>query len=214
MTPVHHISDDLLLRYTSGLLRPASALVVASHIELCAACSEVQRHFECIGGLLLEEQPEARLAPDLFERTLARLDATAPLAERPLRPETDRPIYLPEALRAREIGPWRWMGPGMRFARVAVPEDAGASVLLLGIKPGRFLPVHGHTGNELTLVLQGAFRDRAGRYGVGDLAEEDDQSEHQPLVEDGEECICLAAIEGRMRPNSLLARLIMPAFGL
>ncbi len=216
-SPAHHISDELLLAYAGGRLRPAAALVVACHLDLCPECRERLRFFEAIGGVLLEQQPLADLSPDLFERTLARLDETPlvpALSPQALQARGPDSIVLPAPLRDRTIGRWRWMGPGMRYARVTVEEDPQINLVLLGIKPGCALPVHGHSGSELTLVLQGAYRDRSGRFGPGDLAEEDEDSEHQPLVEDGMECICLAAIDGPMRPQGRIARLLMPLFGL
>ena len=85
--------------------------------------------------------------------------------------------------------------------------------LLLGdFSPQRLIQVIQGTA-ELTLILKGAYRDESGRFGTGDLDEETEATEHQPIVEPGGECICISAIEGRMKPHGWLARTIQPLFG-
>ena len=102
----------------------------------------------------------------------------------------------------------------MAYARLDVPEDPRTNLVLLKIGAGKRMPTHGHSGEELTLVLQGAFEDEHGRCAVGDLAEEDDDSHHTPVVTGEETCICLASIEGRLRPHGLIGRLVSPLIGL
>ena len=63
-------------------------------------------------------------------------------------------------------------------------------------------------------MLRGAFEDEHGRVAAGDLAEEDDDSHHTPVVTSDETCICLASIEGRLRPHGLIARLATALIGL
>jgi putative transcriptional regulator len=91
-----------------------------------------------------------------------------------------------------------------------VPADNGARVFLLKAAPGTKMPHHTHTGTELTLVLSGAFAHQGGHYGPGDLDEADDTVEHQPIVAEGEDCICLVAMEGKLHLLGLLGRLMQP----
>jgi putative transcriptional regulator len=216
MTINHNASDELLLAYAAGRLSPAPALVVASHLAMSEESAERLAAFEQLGGALLDEQPMADVAPDLFERMMARLDAPAP-EEQILAPPDhsglDLGVELPEPLAGRKIGKWRTIGPGIRFAAVDVAEDPKYKVVLLRVGPGRALPQHGHTGNELTLILKGCFSDEGGRYCPGDIDEEDSDSVHQPKVDADGECICLSVIEGSLRPTSWIARVVMPLFG-
>jgi len=215
MTTTRIASDALLLAYAAGHLSPAPALVLASHLELSRASLDRYGAFESLGGALLDEQPLVPLAPDLFERTLARLDepVSAPVFASHDHKMLDMGVAMPSPLLQRKISKWRFIAPGMRFAKVEVPEDPKFSVMMLRVGPGKALPMHGHTGSELTLILKGAYRDESGRYGPGDLDEETEESEHQPMVEGDGECICIAAIDGRMRPHGWLARMIQPLFG-
>ena len=212
---MRNASDELLLTYAAGRMSPAPALVLASHLEMSGASHRRLEVFESLGGALLEEQPMVPLAPDLFERTLASLDAPEPM--RPTahydHSQMNFGVAIPSALAQRKIGKWRLIAPGMRFARVEVPEDPQFKVMLLRVDPGKALPMHGHTGCELTLILKGAYRDEGGRYGPGDLDEESEDTEHQPIVEPGGECICMAAIDGRMKPHGWVARILQPLFG-
>lgn len=217
MSSSHQTSEDLLLRYAAGQLRPAPALVVASHLAMSPSSRSILNRFEEIGGALIEEQPIAELSPGLFERTVAGLDQAPP--EEPASSPRDHDslamgIALPGPLASRRIGPWKWLGPGMRFARVEMPEDPDHNLVLLRVPAGRALPEHSHSGTEVTLVLKGSFHDEAGRYLPGDLIEEDEETDHTPVVDEGGECICLASIEGPMRIKSWLGRLAQPFIGL
>ena len=72
------------------------------------------------------------------------------------------------------------------------------------------MPDHGHRGMELTLVLQGAFRDETDRFGPGDVEIADESLDHTPVAEAGVDCICLAATDARLRFNALIPRLAQP----
>lgn len=217
MSFTHQTSEDLLLRYAAGQLRPAPALVVASHLAMSPSSRRLVAGFESVGGAILDGEPMAELSAGLFDRTLALLDA-------PVRPERlapphghetlDMGIAIPEPLARRSIGAWKWLGPGMRFARVDLPEDRDHNLVLLRVPAGRTLPEHSHSGEEVTLVLKGSFHDKSGRYGVGDLIREDEDTDHTPVVDMDGECICLAAIEGPMKIRNWLGRVVQPLLGL
>lgn len=217
MNFVNQTSEELLLRYAAGQLRPAPALVVASHLAMSPSSRRFVAGLESIGGTLLADEPMAELSAGLFERTLAELDTPVrPERFAPVRPHEalDMGVPLPEPLARRSISRWKWLGPGMRFARVEMPEDPDHNLVLLRVPAGRALPEHSHSGEELTLVLKGAFHDETGRYGVGDLIHEDEETDHTPAVDMDGECICLAAIEGPMRIKSWLGRMVQPFLGL
>jgi putative transcriptional regulator len=216
MTMSRHPSPELMARYVAGTLSPAAALVVESHLALCGDCAASHRDMLALAGVLVERLSPSELDARLFERTLARLDEKRPAAARlpARRPARDLGIRLPAPIADRATSGWRWMGPGMAYARLDVPEDRTTQLVLLKIAANRRMPTHGHSGEELTLVLQGAFEDEHGRCAAGDLAEEDDDTHHTPVVTGEETCICLASIEGRLRPHGLIGRLVSPLIGL
>ncbi|MCR5856420.1 ChrR family anti-sigma-E factor [Mesorhizobium sp. J428] len=216
MTISHHATDETLLRYAAGTLATGPRIVVEAHLAGCPACRARVVEFEALGGTVLEETQPTPLSASMLADTLARIDAEEAVAEPgPARKaaEIDR-IPLPDALRGCEIGRWRWIGPGMHMSRVGVPHDPDANLILLKVGPGRALPDHGHVGAEFTYIVSGSYTDRLGQFRQGDLAEVDEDVEHQPIVDPGGECICLAAMEGRMRFNSFIGRLLQPIFGI
>jgi putative transcriptional regulator len=160
---------------------------------------------------MLDEAAPARLSPDAFKRALERLDDPAPRAKtwpRVLHPE------LPAPLNAYEIGPWRLVRPGFRWRRLTLPESRDANVIMLRVAAGQPAPRHGHSGTEYTQVLSGSFTESLGQYRAGDCIELDEEVIHQPVVDPEGECICLSAIEGRLKFMSWIGRLIQPLIGI
>jgi putative transcriptional regulator len=76
------------------------------------------------------------------------------------------------------------------------------------------VPEHGHGGAELTLVLTGSYSDATGRYHRGDVADLDEDVEHQPVVDPDGPCICLIASETKAKFRGMLARLLQPIIGV
>ncbi len=234
MSPGHHPSDETLLRQAAGGLAAAPALVLATHLEGCARCRARVAGFEAIGGAVLEALPPTPLRPDAFARAVARIDGEAPkegalgggpLGGGPLgggaepvpmpRPRAwPEGIALPLALRGCEIGRWWPLAPGIRYSRVTIPAAPAQMLMLLRVGTNKKLPAHGHSGTELTQILSGSFFDYRERYVAGDLMEADGEIDHQPTVSPDGPCLCLTAIEGRMHPHGVLARLVQRFTGL
>ncbi len=212
MTIAHHTSAETLAQFAAGTLSEGAALVVKTHLSYCPLCRERAARFEAVGGALLDELPPAELSPGVFDRTMAALDAaalnTAPVAPRPAQPGD---IVLPPPLREYRVKNWRWLGPGVRWAAVDIRDE---NVFLIRVEPGKSLPQHTHTGTEYACVIAGAFTDETGRYGPGDMAEAGSELEHVPVVEKGQDCICLFALEGKMRFTGFFPRLLQPLFRL
>lgn len=217
MTISHHATAETLMRYAAGTLAAAPAVVVTAHLAGCPVCRARVGEYEALGGALLEGTEPTQMSATALNDTLAMLDdedAAAPFAPPPLAPVEIEGVRLPDALRGCDIGRWRWIGPGMKMSRVGVPEDPEANLILLKVGPGRALPDHGHVGTEFTYIVSGSFSDRFGTFRPGDLAEMDDDVEHQPVVDKDGECICLAALEGRMRFKNVIGRMLQPIFGI
>lgn len=213
----HHPSDETLLRHASGTLEPGPRIVVAVHAGGCSVCAGRIAEFEAFGGSLLQEIEPEEMETGALDRAMALIEADGSGRRKtmatPRLARADVGIRLPEALDDCGIGPWRWMGPGVRWSRVTLAGDVDANVMLLKVAAGRKLPEHTHVGSEYTHVLKGAFHDARGRYGPGDLDEADDDVQHQPIVDDDGECICIAAVEGQTKLRGFFGRLIQPLFG-
>jgi putative transcriptional regulator len=210
MTTTHHPTDETLAQFLDGSLDEARRVVVAAHTEFCASCRNLTAAVDELGGAHLEQLPPAPLEDATLETLLSRLDMPSPVPiVRP--PNSADQAVAVRALELYDLGSWRWIGPGVRWRSVNLPTKANASRLfLLKAAPGTQLPHHAHVGTELTVILKGAFRHAGGRFGIGDCDDADETVEHLPVVEDGEECICLVAMQGHIRLLSFVGRLIQP----
>jgi len=53
-----------------------------------------------------------------------------------------------------------------------------------------------------------------GRYVAGDCVEADEDVDHQPIVDSEGECICLAAVEGRLLLQGWIGRVVQRFIGI
>ena len=216
----HRLGDEWIMEYASGTLSEGEAVLVASHLSFRPDAFDRIAEAEAIGGSLLENEPAAAMAPEALASVLARIDEPAnddaPAKEPvPSGAVGVLPTPLCEWLGVKDIDDLKWsfMGPGMK--KVMLWRGPGDQrVWMLRARPGTNIPVHGHRGTELTLVLKGAFKDPHGRFARGDIEEKNEADMHGLTIEDGEECICLALTEGPIRLKGLAARLIQPFIGL
>lgn len=208
----HHLPDDLLMGYAAGTLPQAFDIVVASHVSLNDDARARLSSYEAVGGAVLSEMDEAELQEDSLERTLARIGRQERSAPRPAAPG-----IFPEPLRKLVGGDedavaWRNLGRGTK--QCLLHAEDGASARLLYIPAGQVMPEHGHRGMELTLVLKGAYRDEDDRFARGDIEFADEQTDHTPVADPGEDCICLVATDSRLRFKGWLPRIAQPFLGI
>lgn len=109
--------------------------------------------------------------------------------------------------------PWKRVAPGVWQHQIALSDPSRGELRLIKVAPGQALPEHGHRGDEMTLVLRGAYSDASGVYKVGDVADLDEGVEHQPLADPVDGCICLIAVQGRLKFKSAIARIVQPFTG-
>jgi putative transcriptional regulator len=205
----HHPALETLLRYAAGTLPAGPGLVIATHLSFCAACRREALGYASVGGELLCSEEPLALAPGALAATIARLDEVAPAA-RPVPPARSE---LPAPLASLPIAPWRWLAPGIKIAHIG-PRRKDGSLFLLRCSPGSSLPGHRHEGPEYSCVIQGAYSDDAGRYGVGDCEESGSDLSHAPKVDRDSECIAVIAVEGKLQLEGWLPRLFQPLFGI
>jgi putative transcriptional regulator len=215
MTVTHHLSEALLLDYSSGALGEPMALLVASHATLCPQCRADIARFEAMAGAILDadEPAEAGTTSTLRDAIMARLDEPEPAAP-PAAADARGRDFLPAPLRryagaAVTGGRWRRWGRGVRQIRLL--EGCGdATVRLACIRAGAKMPEHSHAGNEVTLVLTGGYTDATGHFGRGDVAEVESDDVHQPVADAGEDCICLIVSTAPLRLRGLAGAMLNP----
>ena len=207
----HHLTDALLMAYAAGNLPEAFNLVIATHVSLCDECRARLGAYEAVGGQLVEECDAVDMGDDAFAKTMALIAAQNGQEIVTPKPRTDG--IFPTPLRDyvggdKEAVKWRAVGGGVR--QMILRTKGNATVRLLHIPAGASVPDHGHRGTELTLVLQGAFRDETDHFGIGDIEVANEDLNHTPVAMDGEDCICLAATDAPLRFNSFLPKLAQP----
>lgn len=222
MNVKHHLDEATVMAFAAGTLPTPIALVVSAHLSLCPSCRKRVRAAEAIGSAMLEETKPVGLSAgsvnNLFERLEAetRGDAQrdAP-AEQAVEPDPILPLQVRKALGVplSEIK-WKRVSRGVELHSIDLGEEDHGKLYLMKIEAGRALPSHGHGGSEVTLVLSGSYTDHMGQFGRGDIADLDDDVEHQPVVDAGAECICLVASEQPARFSGILPRLFQPLIGI
>jgi putative transcriptional regulator len=207
----HHLTDDLIVAYSAGLLPEAVNLIVATHVSLCDTCRAAVEAQDAVGGAVLENAGTADVTDACLAGALDMIrggDWTAPQrSARRKDPILPGPLadYIGGSL---DTVKWRPVGMGVRQA--VVPTSTDATARLLHIPAGTALPDHGHRGMELTLVLKGAFSDTDGYFGRGDIEIAHEDMHHTPVADISEDCICLAVTDAPLRFKGLLPRLAQP----
>lgn len=215
MTIKHHLDDATILAFAAGTAGEAHGIVIAAHLAMCPTCRASLRAAESLGGGFLAAQPETTVSEDCRAATLAGLDAKVAQKSVPV-PRGELPPALFRALGGKSLSDIHWhkKAPGVATFDVPMPKGERTHLKLLRIGTGRAMPEHGHGGEELTLILKGSYSDHMGKFSRGDVADLDQATEHTPVVDSDEDCICLVATEAPTRFKSIWARLAQPFVGI
>ncbi len=214
-----HLDDATVVAYAAGSLSNCLSVVAASHIAMCDHCRARVRRAEAVGAALLETGERQQLQPGALSSVFERIDGSdwvQPKSDRKAFRDPDPSLPLPVSrLLGQKLDdvPWKTAAPGVGIHVIEKNPD-GSSLYMLKVRPGHKLPDHGHAGQEMTLILRGAYRDQIGRFARGDVADLDEDIEHQPVIEEGEDCICLIATEAPARFKGLVPRLLQPIVGI
>ncbi len=214
MTVKHQVTEELLTAYAAGNLPEAFNLVVATHVSLCTEARVRLEAMEAVGGALLDDLDEMPMSHGSLEATLRLISdrPKEPIKAVPVQQEASCKV-LPKPLMeyvGGDITKVKWRPIGMGAKQAILKSSGDADVRLLYIPAGSELPDHGHHGQELTLVLQGAFIDGDDRFARGDLEVADEDLEHTPVADIGEDCICLAATNAPLKFKGIAPRLAQP----
>jgi putative transcriptional regulator len=205
----HHLSDALLMAYSAGNLPEAFNLTIATHISMCDECRARLGAFDSIGGAIVEESTAVGMSAGSLEAVMHRLKTPEVTAKQPAKSQTVLPKPLHDYI-GGDLDSVRWKSIGMGVKQAILPTSSDATARLLFIPAGAAVPDHGHQGTELTLVLKGAFADEVDHFGPGDIEVANEDLNHTPVADIGEDCICLAATDAPLKFRSLIPRLAQP----
>jgi len=185
---------------------PAMDLLAQATAALRADAGFVEREDDVAAAVFLADETPDPLAMEAFDRVLAQIDAAETRDRQAIeRTEGGDPIRaeiacrLPSpvreaALEALDHNRWRFAGMGIR--RLPLKVQSPGHVELMRIEPGRGVARHAHGGDEVTLILTGAYFDGFERYGPGDISLAQGDFTHAPRAEPGEVCYVLAISYG------------------
>ena len=211
------IPEEWVVSYAAGSLSEAHALVVASHIDYHPEIQKKLADAESIGGLLLENNEITTVSCDMFDDILGRLDEeiTSIPQKTDAKPESNLPKPLMDYIDG-DLSDLKWkaMGPGLSQVRLWTgPNDE--RLWIFRAKAGTKVPMHDHRSLELTLVLQGSYQAGGERFKPGMIEVADEHTHnHQPIIDEGEECICLVVTEAPIKIHSLIGKVVQPFIGL
>ena len=212
MTIKHHPDDSMLAAFTAGTLDHGQHIAVATHLVSCPQCRAFMHSMEKVGGQVLTSLPPAAMLSGAFAKVEAQLNEPVRAASgiKILTvPETEIP-GLPKFVRGYQFGNWKWIAPSVHLRPIALPNASETRVFLLRSGPGTRMLEHAHTGFEMTCVLSGAFSQAGAHFGPGDFDLGDETVDHEPVVDKGQDCICLVAMQGNLRLKGLLGRIVQP----
>lgn len=203
-----HPDTELLIKYASGQLDACLSLAVALHQQECTQCQQKITELESIGGQTLDSSVSLANKTDVdtsidlsFDKLMQSIQSS---------PEQNQKTYPDVALAQFDLAifkklkknqfqnmPWKKITTSIQQAPIAM-NDPQYEVSLLKIAPNTKVPKHTHEGNEYTLVLQGDFSDKNGRYNKHAFIAQDQTHEHQPIA--GKQgCICLTITDAPLK---------------
>jgi putative transcriptional regulator len=168
---------------------------------------------EHVGGAILAGLPPTEMSKSAFVAVEARLgDVAASATAKSARGAAGLAEMsgLPRFVRDYPAGSWKWIAPKVHLRPILLPQESVTRVFLLKSRPGTKMIEHTHTGCEMTCVLSGSFVHAGGHFGPGDFDLGDGTVDHEVMVDSAEDCICLVAMQGALKLNGMIGRLLQP----
>ena len=206
------VLDALLLDYATGALSRPLEILVETHLAMNQKSSRSMRMLMQLGGILLEDAEPVSLSEGALRTVMAQLDQFDNETDEMFTKVSAHTEWLPHPVVTYAPEPncsesWRRAGIGILESSIDFGEADGKATIYR-IAPGTAVPIHTHTGAEVTLVLAGGFTDETGGYGPGDIAIQEAGGEHQPVADDDGECVVFAVNEGEIRLTGPFGRVL------
>lgn len=223
----HHPKIELLSAFVAGELPASLSAAIAIHTDMCPTCQEfieketlkaANKSFNSddISVLeLIDTQHNAfetdNLATLDFDTMIASITDNAAVQKKIKPLEKIIKIkgseyILPLVINNMELSSWSGLGKISR-SRINLNEgDIHTS--LLHLDAGGSVPEHTHKGYEVTLLLDGHFKDEMGSYNPGDFIMLDSNHKHNPITESG--CLCFTVVSDSLHFTKGLNKLLNP----
>ena len=218
----HHPSQELLASYVEASLPVSLSAAIAMHVEMCPECAAKvatltdQQAENCFESSVIKNE-EATTDIDL---DFDNLDIDSMISAITAHDDIDVPstpvqktlnikgksVVLPRAISNIPTTSWSNIGKLSR-ARLELDEGKVRSSLL-NIEPGGSVPEHTHKGYEVTLLLEGSFKDDMGEYFPGDFIMLDGEHTHHPVSDKG--CLCFTVSDDAQHFTQGINKLLNP----
>lgn len=213
MHRTHHPDEATLMSFAAGSLPAALSAVVALHLTMCSKCRRDIRMFETIGAALFEDISTAPVAVPDQHPSIRKFAVENGCRQLETGETWEDPAVRLIGVPLAEVR-WKHLGYGVWHFPLSHADNGDGDLRLLKVDPGQAIPEHGHGGSELTLVLQGAYRDHIGLFRAGDVADLDDQVQHRPVADPEAGCVCLLATEEKVHFTGTVGRILHELSGM
>lgn len=222
-TSRNFVEDHWLGAYAAGQLPVGLSLMIAAHVDMCPELAPELHSFESVGAALLEGFEDApQIGYDMLTALLNRIEqqemSFPDLHDVEPKPDAETQELFPAPIKrflghGFEQARWRFAGPGSVISHLWQDENNGR-LWMFRSKGGTVTPVHSHSGIEWTLILQGGYSTKEGNFRKGDLHQVDETDEHQPIMDPGEDCVCLVFTEGPTIYSEFLPKIMQKYTGI
>lgn len=212
----HHLTDETLQEYSSGILNPSMETLIACHLTVCPACRQRADIADAIGGVSLFDQDNVRMnasAADILALDKSTTPIEPMVSDYNAQPGIPRPLAR---LLPAPIGelPWKSFGPGMKQFNLGNQPRKEGAFKLLSLDPGSRMSKHTHNHRELTFIISGSYSDELGQFQAGDISDLSADHHHRPFVDSDVPCVSLIATDSPVKFDSLFGKLMQPFVGI
>lgn len=214
----NYIDETSLAAYAAGQLSVGQSLMTAAHIDMCPELESEVARLEALGGQLLEElKPSNDIGYAMLGNILNRIEEQEEnfpdhsYSEVSVIRDESKDLF-PQTIR-RFLGfnysqtRWRFAGPRSMISHLW-QDGMGGRMWMFKSRAGTVTPIHKHSGIEWTLILKGGYSTKEGHFLPGDLHQVDENDEHQPIMDENEDCVCLVFTEGPTIYSSFLPKIM------
>ncbi len=217
-----HPDDNLLTEYSAGALDRGLAIAVKAHLSLCPQCRTKLSQLNLIGSAMLESETTVDDDNAASFAALMKRIHTLPTASSDARSDEDAEVDSAKHVKSKRFPPvvsklldntgelrWKAISPSLRQANLQSGQDK-YEVCLHKIRKGGRVVEHDHHGQEVTLILEGAFSDEQGTYRAGDFLVREPGEVHRPTATQDQDCLCLTVVAAPVRVKGLLGMFVNP----
>lgn len=207
----YHPTQELLASHNAAKLPLSLSIAVSAHLEMCPQCRSLVGQITDQQAALFDQQHVSDKIN--FSNMLEQIfDHKPELQTKPKNTALNSisvagtQYQLPRAF--SRFTQLKWSAFGV-ISRARVVKDAdNVRASLLHIDKNGSIPRHTHKGYELTLLLDGTFKDEHGVYNKGDFIWLDNDIEHTPYTKEG--CLCYAVQDAPLRFVAGISKALNP----